>query len=83
MHYKQAQEMFEPTPNVIPFNRKRACVEVNRAATEQLVLMCSDDDLSALCRDLGDAVIRKREEYFAALDAQAKALSEKSRRAGR
>lgn len=86
MHYKQAQETWEPTrlpPNVVPFDRKKVCVEVNRITAERIVLSCSDEDLDALCRDLGEAVVQKRAEYYAALEAQAKALNELSRRSGR
>jgi hypothetical protein len=68
---------------VLHLDRKKVCVEVNRIAAEKLVFECSDEDLAALCRDLGETVARKREEYYTALEAQAKALSERSRRAGR
>ncbi len=86
IHHKLAQEIgadMGPMSNVIPFDRRKVCVEVNRIAAEQLVFECSNADLDAVIRDLGETVIRKRDEYYAALEAQTKALCERQRRAGR
>lgn len=84
MHYKMAREAGEDLgPNVLPFERKKTCAEVNSDTDMQMLLTCTDEDLDGLCSDLCKLVTDKREEFYAALEAQRKALNEKSRRAGR